>query len=75
MTQQQKLLAETIAKANGGTVSFNLTKAALIAGRSRNGFPAWLHQHGIMVERTGKDKFVNVNDLAIAITESLESPL
>lgn len=75
MTKEQKDLAETIAKANGGCVTFNLTKAALIAGRCRNGFPSWLHQHGVMVEKSGKDKYVNVNDLAIAMTENRVSPL
>lgn len=75
MTREQKDLAETIAKANGGCVSFNLTKAAQIVGRSRNGFPAWLHQHGVMVQTSGKDKHVNANDLAIAMTTDRESPL
>jgi len=56
-------LAETIAKANGGQAMFNLTKAAQIAGRCRTTFPAWLHGHGIMVVKSGKDKWVNVNDL------------
>lgn len=75
MTQEQRELAETIAKANGGCVSFNITKAAQIAGRSRNGFPAWLHKHGVMAEKTGKDKLINVNDLAVAILADRESPL
>ena len=75
MNLDQKNLAETIAKANGGCVSFNITKAAQIAGRCRNGFPAWLHKHGVMAEKTGKDKFINVNDLAVAILSDRESPL
>lgn len=75
MTKDAKDLAETISKTNGGCVSYNLTKAAQIAGRSRNGFPAWLHRHGVMVQTSGKDKHVNVNDLAVAITEDRESPV
>ena len=75
MTREQRELAETIAKANGGCVAFNITKSAQIAGRSRNGFPAWLHKHGVMAEQTGKDKLINVNDLAVAILEDRESPL
>lgn len=74
MTKEQKELAETIAKANGGAVMFNITKAAKIAGRCRTTFPAWLHSHGIMVEKTGKDKRVNVNDLAVAMTKDRSSP-
>ena len=75
MTREQKDLAETIAKSNGGCVMFNITKAAKIAGRSRTGFPAWLHSHGIMVEKTGKDKRVHANDLAVAMTLDRVSPL
>jgi len=75
MTKEQKELAEIISKSNGGQVMFNLTKAAQIAGRCRTTFPAWLNQHGIMVEVTGKDKRVNVNDLAIAMTQSRQSPI
>lgn len=75
MTKEQKDLAETIARANGGCVAFNITKAAQIAGRCRNGFPAWLHNKGVMVEKSGKDKYVNVNDLAVAMLSERESPL
>ena len=75
MTKEQKDLAETIARANGGCVSFNITQASRIVGRSRNGFPAWLHKRGVMVEKSGKDKYVNVNDLAVAIIADRESPL
>ena len=75
MTNEQKALAETIAKANGGAVMFNITTAAKITGRCRTTFPAWLHSHGILVEKTGKDKRVQVNDLAIAITQDRVSPL
>ncbi|MDR0963400.1 MAG: phage antirepressor KilAC domain-containing protein [Clostridium sp.] len=75
MTKEQKDLAETIAKANGGCVCYNLTKAAKIVGRSRTGFPAWLQDRGVMVERSGKGKFVNVNDLAVAMTLYRVSPL
>ena len=75
MTKEQVHLAETIAKANGGCVRFNLTKAAKIAGRSRTGFPAWLHERGVMVEKSGKDKYVHVNDLALAMTKNRVSPI
>jgi hypothetical protein len=75
MTTEQKDLAETIAKANGGCVMFNLTKAAKIAGRCRTTFPAWLHSRGIMVAKSGKDKWVNVNDLAVAMITDRKSPL
>ena len=75
MTREQKELAETIAKSNGGQVMFNLTKAARIAGRCRTTFPAWLHGHGVMVVRSGKDKWVNVNDLAVAMIAARSSPL
>ena len=75
MTKEQKELAEIISKANGGQVMFNLTKAAQIAGRCRTTFPSWLHQRGVMVELTGKDKRVNVNDLAVAMTQDRQSPL
>ena len=75
MTREQRELAEIISKANGGQVRFNLSRAARIAGRSRTGFPAWLHERGAMVERTGKDKYINVNDLAIALTADRVSPL
>jgi len=75
MTKEQKNLAETIARANGGTVLFNITKASKIAGRSRTTFPAWLHSHGVLVVRSGKDKWVNVNDLAMAMTANRTSPL
>ena len=75
MTKEQKDLAEIISKANGGAVMFNLTKAAQIAGRCRTTFPEWLHKRGIMVEVTGKDKRVNVNDLAIAMTHDRQSPI
>lgn len=75
MTKEQMQLAEIIAKANGGRVRFNLTQAAKIAGRSRTGFPAWLHSRGVMVEKSGKDKYVTVNDLAVAMTTDRVSPL
>ena len=75
MTREQKDLAETISKANGGCVLFNMTRASQIAGRNRANFPAWLHKHGIMVEETGKDKYVNANDLAVAMTKNKVSPL
>jgi len=75
MTKEQKNLARTIAEANGGQIMFNITKAAKIAGRCRTTFPAWLHHRGIMVEKTGKDKLVNVNDLAVAMTANRTSPL
>ena len=75
MTKEQMHLAETIAKANDGRVRFNLTKAAKIAGRSRTGFPAWLHERGAMVEKSGKEKYVNVLDLAIAMLKDRVSPL
>ena len=75
MTREQKDLAETISKANGGCVMFNITKSAKITGRCRTTFPAWLHSHGIMVIKSGKDKWVNVNDLAIAMTSDRVSPL
>lgn len=75
MTKEQIQLAETIAKANGGRVRYNLTRAAKIAGRSRTGFPAWLHSRGVMVEKSGKDKYVTVTDLAIALTKDRVSPL
>ena len=72
---EQKNLAETIAKANGGCVMFNISKASKIAGRCRTTFPAWLHSRGVMVVKSGKDKWVNVNDLAVAMTQGRESPL
>jgi len=75
MTKEQRELAEIIARANGGCVRFNLTSAAKIAGRSRTGFPLWLHERGVMVEKSGKDKYVNVNDLAVAMTTGRVSPL
>ena len=75
MTSEQKNLAETIAKSNGGRVRYNLTCAARISGRSRTGFPAWLHERGVMVEKSGKDKYVTVNDLAVAMTKDRVSPL
>jgi len=75
MTREQKDLAETISKSNGGCVLFNMTRASQIAGRSRANFPEWLHKHGITVEKTGKDKYVNVNDLAVAMTSDKVSPL
>jgi hypothetical protein len=75
MTREQLYLAETIAKANGGRVRFNLTQAAKIVNRSRTGFPLWLHERGMMVERTGKDKYVTANDLAVAMTKDRVSPL
>ena len=75
MTKEQKILAETIAKANGGRVRYNLTSAAKIIGRSRTGFPAWLHSRGVMIEKSGKDKYVTVNDLAVAMTKNRVSPL
>lgn len=75
MTKEQKSLAETIAKANGGRVRYNLTRAAKIAGRSRTGFSAWLHSRGVMVEKSGKDKYVTVTDLAIALTKDRVSLL
>jgi len=75
MTREQKELAEVIAKANGGQVMFNITKAAKIVGRCRTTLPAWLHGHGIMVVKSGKDKWVNVNDLAVAMTSDKRSPL
>ena len=74
MTREQRDLAETIARANGGCVMFNITAAAKIAGRSRTTFPAWLHGHGIMVQKSGKDKWVNVNDLASALMKDRVSP-
>ena len=75
MTREQMNLAETIAKSNGGQVMFNLTKAARIAGRCRTTFPAWLHGRSVMVVKSGKDKWVNVNDLAVAMTTDRSSPL
>lgn len=75
MTTEQKNLAETIAKANDGRVRFNLTRAAKIAGRSRTGFPGWLHSRGVLVEKSGKDKYITANDLAIAMTTDRVSPL
>jgi hypothetical protein len=75
MTKEQRDLAETIAKANGGCVLFNITKAAQIAGRCRNGFPAWLHENGVTVQKTNKGKYVNANDLACAILAGRESPI
>jgi len=38
-------------------------------------FPAWLHDCGVLVQATGKDKRVNVNDLAVAMTMDRTSPL
>jgi len=75
MTKEQKNLAETIARANGGSVMYNFTKAAKIAGRCRTTFPAWLHSRGIMVIKSGKDKWVNANDLAVAMTTDRVSPI
>jgi len=75
MTKEQKNLAETIAKANDGVVMFNITKASKIAGRCRTTFPAWLKKHDIMIIKSGKDKWVNVNDLAIAMTTDRNSPI
>jgi len=75
MTREQKDLAEIITKTNGGCVRFNLTKAAKIVGRSRTGLPAWLHSKGVIVEKSGKDKYVTVNDLAVAMTTNRTSPL
>ena len=75
MTKEQKNLAEIISRANDGRVRFNLTRAAKIAGRSRTGFPGWLHNKGILVEKSGKDKYVTANDLAVAMTMDRVSPL
>jgi hypothetical protein len=75
MTREQRDLAETIAKSNGGAVMFNLTNASRIAGRCRTTFPAWLHEHGITVVKSGKDKWVSANDLAAALIENRVSPL
>ena len=75
MTKEQRYLAETIAKANGGCVMFNITKASKIAGRCRTTFSAWLHDRGVLVVRSGKDKWINANDLAIAMTADRTSPL
>ena len=75
MTKEQAHLADIIARANDGRVRFNLTQAAKIAGRSRTGFPAWLHERGVMVEKSGKDKYINVNDLAAAMTKNRVSPI
>ena len=75
ITKEQKDLAEIIAKSSGGRVRFNLTQAAKIAGRSRTGFPAWLHSRGVMIEKSGKDKYVTVDNLAIAMTMDRVSPL
>lgn len=74
MTKEQKELAETISKSNGGCVMLNMSKAAKIAGRCRTHFPAWLHERGVMVEVSGKDKRVSVNDLAVALTMDRRSP-
>jgi hypothetical protein len=68
MTREQKDLAETIAKANGGQVHFNITQAAKIAGRCKQKFPAWLHAHGVHVQKTGRGKYITVNDLVVAMT-------
>ena len=75
MTKEQLELIDTIVRNNDGCVRFNLTKAAKIVGRSRTGFPGWLHERGIVVEKSGKDKYVTVNDLAVAITIGRVSPL
>jgi len=75
MTKEQKYLAQTISITNGGQVMFNITKAAKIAGRCRTTLPAWLHECGVQVQATGKDKRVNVNDLAVAMTMNRQSPL
>jgi phage antirepressor YoqD-like protein len=75
LTREQKDLAETIAKANGGQVQFGLCKAAKIAGKGRTEFAAWLHKRGVMVEKTGRHKMVNVNDLAVAMTMGRSTPL
>ena len=75
MTKEQMQLAEVIANSNDGCVRFNLTEAAKIAGRSRTGFPRWLHDRGVLVEKSGKDKYVNVTDLVVAMTRDRVSPL
>lgn len=75
MTKERKDLAEIIAKSNGGQVMFNITKAAKIAGRCCTTFPAWLHSHGVTVVKSGKDKWVSVNDLAVAMTTDRTSPI
>ena len=75
MTKEQRELAQTISVANGGQVMFNFTKAAKIAGRCRTTFPAWLQECGVLVQATGKDKRVNVNDLAVAMTFGRQAPI
>ena len=75
VNKEQKDLAETIAKANGGCVAFNITRAAKIAGRSRYDFPEWLNRKGVLVEKTGRGKLISVNDLAIAMLSDRVSPL
>lgn len=75
MTREQKDLAEVIAKANGGQVQFNISKACKIAGIGRTNFPHWLHSRGVMVVKTGKDKLINVNDLAVAMTDQRKAPI
>jgi len=75
MTKEQKLLAQTISKSNGGQIQFNMKQAAKIVGVSRYIIPSWLNCRGVMVFAGGRDKYVNVNDLAIAMTSGRVSPL
>ena len=75
MTQEQKLLAETITNCYNGAVRFNMVTAARIVGVYRGGVPRWLHERGVMVEDTGRDKYVHVNDLVVAMTTGRVSPL
>jgi hypothetical protein len=75
LTREQKDLAETIARANGGQVHYKIIDAAKIAGRCREEFPGWLHKHGVLVQKQGRCKFVTVNDLAIAMTMDKAVPV
>ena len=75
MKKEQRLLAQTISKSNGGQVQFNLKQAAKITGISRFTLPDWLHHRGVMVFAGGRCKYVNVNDLAVAMTFGRSSPL
>lgn len=58
-------------------LKFNLSETALILDRDKNGLAAYLHDHGVTVERRGArkgtPKYVHVSDIARLAADKSEN--
>ena len=68
-------MAKFITETHGGRIRFNFGEVAKIASIGRDNVAAELHRHGVLVQKSGREKMVNVFDLAEYMLSDRVAPI